>query len=534
MAAVSRFIFPFERKTLAIACALVIASQVQAQTLEERVDALEQQQNQQTEINQVVNNLVGKVNVSGFVSIRGGQIDDEDVTYLSEMDDSWSFSDDSVAGLQVDAAISDKLSVSLQFKAASDADGVQLEWGYLEYAFEPDLKLRAGRLRAPGFMLSEFLDVGYAYPWVQVPTEVYGWLPFSRYEGLDLRYWTSVGDADIRLNPYLGTTRDQTLAMGNVAFADQNSEFAGLDLQVTYDIFTLRAGYSKYHFTLSNSVLDNFAGPIVEGVTVVPDIPRYVEGVETLSLVRYVEDVMVGDGSLESGALSDVILLIQGDGDPANDFMVPVLQGEQSSLIAQLEPYRSIPSMNGDQDGEFYGVGFSADNGDFLLMSELSSSSVEGIYPDVDSGYVMFGYRFGNWMPHLTFAKMYTTNDDERPDIQAFQLNELIWSADPNLTQLAEGLKSFTDPLLVSMDIIRLEQETWTLGVRWDPMQNLAVKAEVFHVELQNGSYGFAVPVGIMELARSNAQSFTASDSVSFPEPEDSLNGVRMSLDVVF
>lgn len=539
MSAVIRSLFPFQQKSLALACALVIANAAQAQTLEERVQALEQTQSQQSEINQVVSDLVGKINVSGFVSIRGGQIDDEDVIYLSTMDDTWTFSEESVAGLQVDSAISEKLAVSMQLKAASAEEGVELEWGYLEYAFEPDLKLRAGRLRAPGFMLSEFLDVGYAYPWVQVPTEVYGWLPFSRYEGIDLRYWTSVGGIDIRLNPYAGTTTNQQLAMGNLEFTDQSSEFAGLDVQMTYDIFTVRAGYSKYHFTLTDSVLDNFIGPVVEGVAIVPDIPPYIDGVSTLGLISYVEDVMVGnvdpgDFTPGTGVLKDTILGLQTDGNPANDFMVPVLQAEQASLLAQLEPYRTIPTMNGEQNGEFYGVGFSADNGEFLLMSELSSSSIEGIYPDVESGYVMFGYRFGNWMPHITFAKMYTTNDDERPEIQSFTLNDMFWNSDPGLAQLAEGLNGYTEGLLVTMNIIRLEQETLTLGLRWDPVESLAVKAEVFHVELQNGSYGFAIPSAMLALSESNFLTFANSEAPVYPEAADSVNGVRMSLDLVF
>ncbi len=518
----------FRRRPLALACGVLFAANVSAQTLEERVQALEQQQSQQGEINQVMNDLVGKINVSGFISVRGGQIDDDEVIYLSTLDDSLSFSEESVAGLQVDSTISEKLAMSMQIRAASSEDGVGLEWGYLEYAFEPDLKLRAGRLRAPGFMLSEFLDVGYAYPWVQVPYEVYGWLPFSHYEGMDLRYWTSIGGVDFRLNPYAGTTTDQQLVMGKLEFTGQSSEFAGLDVQATYDIFTARAGYAKYRFKLKDSVLDAFISPVVEGVTIVPDIPGYVDGVETLGLISYVEDVMV------NGVLADTILGLQTDGIPGNDFMIPVLQGESASLLSQLEPYRNIPTMNGDQDGEFYGVGFSADNGQFLLMSEISSSSIEGIYPDVDSGYVMFGYRFGNWMPHISFAKMYTTNDNERPDIQPFQLTEMFWNSDPGLAALAEGLNAYSDGLLVSMNIIRLEQETVTLGVRWDPVESLAVKAEVFRVDLQNGSYGFAIPGAMLALSEVNFLAFADTEAVDYPEPRDSVNGVRLSLDLVF
>lgn len=518
----SRNLPVFSRSALAVACAALTSATALAQTLEERVNALEQQQSQQSEINQSLNAAAERIAVSGFISVRGGKIDDEDVVYLSTLDDGFSFSEESVAGLQVDSRLSEKLSMSLQIRAATSEDGVDLEWGYLEYAFAPDLKVRAGRLRAPGFMLSEFLDVGYAYPWVQVPYEVYGWLPFSHYEGMDLRYWTSVGDVDIRLTPHAGTTTDQQLAMGKLEFSGQSSEFAGLDVQMTYDIFTLRAGYSKYRFTLTNSVLDNFIGPVVEGVTIVPETP-YNTGVETLGLISYVEDVMV------NGALADAIA--GAGGDP---LMVGLLQAEQNSLLAQLEPYRSIPTMNGDQDGEFYGVGFSVDNGSLLMMSELSSSSIEGIYPDVESGYVMLGYRFGNWMPHITFAKMYTTNDNERPDIQAFQLTDMIWGSNPGLALLADGLNAYTDGLLVTMNIIRLEQESLTLGVRWDPVENLAVKAEVFRVDLKNGSYGFAVPSAMLALSEANFLTFADTGATVYPEPKDSVNGVRMSLDLVF
>src|SRR5690606_12530266 len=118
---------------------------VSAQTLEERVSILEQQQGQQSSALQLVNELAGKVEVSGFVSIRGGQIDAENVTYLNTIDDKWTFSEESVAGLQVNTRVSDKVSVSLQLKAGSQLDGVEMEWGYLEYTFAPDLKLRAGR-----------------------------------------------------------------------------------------------------------------------------------------------------------------------------------------------------------------------------------------------------------------------------------------------------------------------------------------------------------------------------------------------------
>lgn len=531
---------PVVRSALLVLLGWSGATAASAQTLEERVSILEQQQGQQSSALQLVNELAGKVEVSGFVSIRGGQIDAENVTYLNTIDDKWTFSEESVAGLQVNTRVSDKVSVSLQLKAGSQLDGVEMEWGYLEYTFAPDLKLRAGRLRVPGFMLSEYLDVGYAYPWVSVPIEVYGWLPFSRYEGLDLRYWTSVGDVDIRLTPYLGTTADQALNLGNIHYTDQTAEFAGLDVQLTYDILTMRAGYSKYKFRLKNSVLDAYLGPVVDGVTLVPEFGDYIDGVAIPGLTTYVQDVMVGqsDGSglaiQGSGILADAIYQIQ-QLDPSweTNPTVMMLQAEQQSLLQQLVPYQNVPTMDGHHDGEFYGLGFSLDNGQYQIMSEVSRSEITGAYPDVESGYVMLGYRFGNWMPHFTFAKMYTINDDERPRLDAFEVNPLIWG-NPALTGVVDGLMTYTGALITVMNIVRLEQETYTLGLRWDPTAGLAVKAEAFYVDLKNGSYGFAIPSTMLAISESNLNLAGAEDGFDFQAPEDGVTGFRLSIDVVF
>ena len=102
---------------------------VWAESLEERVSQLEKQQERQSNALELVSEMAGKVEVSGFVSIRGGQIDTKDVTYLNTIDDKWTFSEESVAGLQVNTRVSDQVSVSLELKAGSNTDGVDLEWG---------------------------------------------------------------------------------------------------------------------------------------------------------------------------------------------------------------------------------------------------------------------------------------------------------------------------------------------------------------------------------------------------------------------
>lgn len=509
-------------------CGLAATPILAAPTLEERVEALEAAQQAQLESVNGLNELLKRVEVSGFISVRAGRIDDEDILYLNLYDDELSFSDDSVVGLQVDARVNERLSVSMQIKGMGFDDTIQLEWGYLEYAFQPDLKMRAGRLRMPSFMLSEYMDVGYAYPWVQVPYEVYGWLPFNRYEGLDLRYWVSLGNADIRFNPYFGSTTDAAMRLGKMTFTEQSSQVAGLDVQMNYDILTLRAGYSKYRFDLHDALLDRYLGPLVNGTTLVPGMGPYVEEVRIPGLIDYVRDVLVGDGvTPQSGVLTDALL---ASSDPMEQAF---LQGERASLLAQVEPYRHIQPMNGKQNGEYIGVGFNLDNGHFQIMSELSHTEIDGAYPDMESGYIMVGYRFGNWMPHFTYSRIYTINDDERPDLKPLEANPILAAMIPGYAQLIQGANMYTGALITTQNIIQLDQQSYMFGVRWDPMPGFAVKAEVFRSEPKNGSYGFAIPANLMTLTNTDI-SMLSNQQLDLNQRPDHVTGMRFALDVVF
>lgn len=479
----------------------------------------------------LVQDAVKNVEFSGFVSVRGGQIREQDLVYAYKYDDRISFSKESIFGLQMNSTASENVNVSMQMTASGGDKPVELQWAYLEYSFSTDFSARVGRLRVPGFMLSEFLNVGYAYPWVQTPEEVYGWLPFSHYEGVDLHYQTSVGSTDFRLNPYLGTTSGQGLSLGDYKFTDQTSEFVGLEVQASYDILSARAGYTKYRFDLSHSVWDEVIDQAVNGKVYVPEIGNdyitYFEGVEQPGLVDFVEKVMV-DGLLQQLIDNPGLRPIVGVSATTGE-----LEAEQQSLLAQLPAYQTIPGMDGKSDGSFAGVGFSLDNGRYLVMSELSRSQIDGVYPDVDSGYVMVGYRWGAWMPHLTFAKMDTADDDERPDLGALHLNQAIWygTADSPLAQVADATLVYGDLFSVANGLIQLKQETTTLGVRWDPVAGVAVKLDLFRVRPTDGSYGFALPSTLIALMESSDASIA---DLSIPDPPKKIDGLRVAIDAVF
>lgn len=52
-----------------------------------------------------------------------------------------------------------------------------------------------GRLRIPFFYYSEFLEVGYAYNWVRLPSDIYN-ISFSSFDGIDFTQRFSIGSLD--------------------------------------------------------------------------------------------------------------------------------------------------------------------------------------------------------------------------------------------------------------------------------------------------------------------------------------------------
>ena len=87
-----------------------------------------------------------------------------------------------------------------------------------------------------------------------------------------------------------------------------------------------------------------------------------------------------------------------------------------------------VPNPTGLADGvdnirtQYISSGFVFDNGSLLVMGELANLSAETFQPVGDAGYLTVGYRFGKWMPHVTYAKFQTDSkaDDRVRDIQAY------------------------------------------------------------------------------------------------------------------
>lgn len=142
----------------------------------------------------------------------------------------FSLSPETSFGLQTQIKIDPKLSATVQL-VTRGADGYKanVDWAYASYELSPELTLQAGHKRLPIYNYSDYMYVGYAYPWVRPPQDLYGWQIYS-YDGINLQGRKSFGDLNITGNIWAGGQRDKDNAtLGKIYYgATIDEEWSGI------------------------------------------------------------------------------------------------------------------------------------------------------------------------------------------------------------------------------------------------------------------------------------------------------------------
>lgn len=192
------------------------------------------------------------INFSGFLSVGGGFVDDEDSPGYNGYNEEDLTFDRNLLGLQVTGQVNEKLSATAQLIARSENDyEVNAEWAYLTWQASDSIKVRAGRLRTPFYMYSDFLDVGYAYAWIRPPSEVY-YLPFNNVDGVDFYATKTLGIFDTSIQVYFGSFDDE-LTLGGVQSEARTRNQMGVAGTLGKDWWTLRAAYHQADLTIDVS-----------------------------------------------------------------------------------------------------------------------------------------------------------------------------------------------------------------------------------------------------------------------------------------
>ncbi|MDF0752588.1 hypothetical protein NLU14_20380 [Marinobacter sp. 71-i] len=107
------------------------------------------------------------------------------------------------------------------------------------------------------------------------------------------------------------------------------------------------------------------------------------------------------------------------------------------------------PPIGDDEKSEFMGLGLSYDDGNWLLMSELTRIEVDGFYQDTDSAYITLGYRVKEVTPYVTASWIESQDNYER-----------------------DG---------TPLEVLDVRRQAYSLGFRWDMTTSVALKADWTH-----------------------------------------------------
>lgn len=159
------------------------------------------------------------------------------------IDSDGTFETDSKVGVQVTAKFNDMFSATVQGVGYADMSGdwePRLDWAYLRVQPLQSLSFRGGYLRAPTFMYSDSIFIGYANTWVRAPLEVYNLSPVYQIRGVDATWRGNVGAFSVTVNPYYGDG-EADLATSTI----EVPEWGGVATTVGYGSVKTHVSYSK-------------------------------------------------------------------------------------------------------------------------------------------------------------------------------------------------------------------------------------------------------------------------------------------------
>ncbi len=401
----------------------------------------------------------GKFRMSGFGTLGAVKTNTNDagVNYPGQGDGTGkkvNLNPDSKVAVQGTYSIAPTLSATAQVMTKINAEGdyvPNIEWVFAKWRVAPSVTVRAGRMGAPFFMVSDFRDVGYANTMVRPNLDVYGQVPVSQFEGADISHMAAFGPVTLTSTLWSGVSR------GDYALADPDER-------------------SPSKIKLSRNVGLNFVAEIDNGWTL-----RFGRSQGKLDATSDVAN------QLQQGALG----LSAG---------LALLAPPDSAKWAAAANMLSVDKV----DASFTGLGVGYDNGDWLVNAEFTKRKTDSYISDTTGWYVMVGHRVGAFTPYLGVSRLKTDSRSDNPATDLLVNN-------PNTALVSGGIDSI-------LNTQKVNQRTTTLGVRWDAMSNLAVKAQWDHIRKPSDAQGlFFDP--------------TASD---FVQKKRSVNVMTLSVDFVF
>lgn len=345
------------------------------------------------------------------------------------------FEKDTRFGLQISSDVTEDMSVVAQILGRGDQGNFNaiIEWAYIDYEIHDTTSIHVGKIKQPVYLVNDYIEVGYAYPWIRPPQEVYySNNPLNTVNGIELLLQFPVGKGTLSFQPYLGSNRDDIPNGGGAYFEAEN--IYGIDIK-----------YSGRGYAVHAS---NFQ----------------------------CEVKLIGDPFVTSAALVGGTVEVDLGGSKG--------------------------------DCNVSSTGFNLDLANVVVYAEwqkrTTDETLSRAFGDTESYYATLGYRFGKWLPHLTYASI--EGEASTVGLPTNGAAEVVSGPATGLnlnfpvalqTSITAGLRYEVN------DSAALKFEYMVVDVETDP-QELAAANQGFNYGLFNTNFDVAGPtdkVGIMSVA---------------------------------
>lgn len=320
---------------------------------------------------------------------------------------------DSRLGAQLSVKAGTQWSAVLQVVSEQRTDNTyrpMVEWANVKYQATPDLSLRFGRIALPIFLAADYRKVGYVYPWVRPPVEVYGAIPISNSDGVDATYrWNRNGLKNVT-QAFFGRTKMEL----NTRTRLEARRLAGFSNTTEY-------GAASVRLSMGTTEL-------------------------TLDVVREFFDAMRQFGP-QGAAL-------------ANHYDV---DHKRASVVS---------------------IGASYDPGHWFAMGEMGRMRSRSFLGDTASAYASTGYRFGDFTPYFSYARVGANSATTEPGLD-------LAGMPPAAAAAGAGINGYLSALLTTIP----QQRTVSVGTRWDCAADVAFKIQFDRVTPLDGSRGTLINV---------------------------------------
>lgn len=151
----------------------------------------------------------------GYLNATGG-VSDSDTPYLASKIDKRGSYADTTFGINMGLDLGEGLQLAAQLATLPGHTSIELDWAFASYRLNNSFNVAMGRLKYPGNLVSEYINVGYVYPWIRPPQEVYSHnevtaMVLEAFRGARILYSGDSGDIEYEAQFYVGAAEEETM-----------------------------------------------------------------------------------------------------------------------------------------------------------------------------------------------------------------------------------------------------------------------------------------------------------------------------------